>query len=386
MSAVAPLATDMYLPAMERIAESFGAEPFHMQLTLSAFFVAFSFGQLVYGPLSDTFGRKIPALFGIAIFALASLALNFTDDIAVFIALRFVQALGGCAGVVIARAVINDTFGVKDAAAAFALMMVVGSLAPMLAPTLGSFVENTFGWRFIFDVLAFCGVLLWLFVFFGLKESNRTRKSFSHKAILQGYKKVATDTKFLTFMFSGALAMSMIFAYIAGSSFVFMTHFGLTNSSYGLIFGLNALGMMTGSNINAFLVRRFSPYSILPYAFCAMSVFCVLLVVGGVLNLGFWVFEVNLFFMISSLGFVVPNVTSLAMARFKSLSGTASALFGFTQFALAGAVSALVGVVEANSPLPLALVMSGSLVCASVVYFAKHWFLVRRFFMRWRRK
>lgn len=382
MSSLAPLATDMYLPAMNDIALQLRASEFYAQLSLTAFFVAFSLGQLIYGPLSDIFGRKKPILAGVAIFTLASIACIFVDNIAVFIALRFLQALGGCAGVVIARAVINDTFELKEAASAFALMMIVGALAPMLAPSVGSFLENFFGWRSIFTALSFLGGLLLLAVWLFLAESHTTRAAFSLSAVTHAYAVVGTDKCFASYVLVGALAMAMIFAYITGSSFVFMGHFELSNTAYGAIFGLNALAMMIGSAANAILAKRFSPFTLVSYALCGVLVLCVLLFVGSFFELGFIVFEVNLFCAMLCLGFIVPNVTSLAMARFKQLSGTASALFGFTQFALAGGVSALVGALNANSPLALSLVIILCLLLASLIYFASHWKLVRKSFKR----
>ncbi len=380
MSSLAPLATDMYLPAMSRIAADFAASPFYAQLSLTAFFVAFSVGQLVYGPLSDIFGRKAPILVGVAIFALASLGCIFTDNIIVFIVLRFVQALGGCAGVVIARAIINDTFELKDAASAFALMMVVGALAPMLAPSVGAAVQGYFGWQGIFALLAALGAVLFVAVCVLLRESIPQRVAFSLGGVARGYREVLGDARFRCYVLAGGLALAMMFAYISGSAFVFMSHFGLSGQAYSAVFGANALAMMLGSATNGILVRRLSPYDVLPYAFCAVGVLCAGLFVGSFLGLGFVVFEANLFLALLSLGFIVPNVTSLAMSRFKRLSGTASAIFGFTQFALAGAVSALVATLNANSPLPLSLVIIACLMLACVIYFREHWFLVRRFF------
>ncbi len=171
MSSIAPLSTDMYLPALSHVEQSFQTNSFLTQLSIASFFIAFALGQLIYGPLSDIFGRKIPALVGIFFFIVSSLFCVIIDDIYAFIALRFFEALGGCAGVVIARAIVNDLFEIKEAAGIFALMMVFSSLAPMLSPTFGGFLLEYFSWHSIFATLFALGILLFLMILFGLKES-----------------------------------------------------------------------------------------------------------------------------------------------------------------------------------------------------------------------
>ena len=171
MSAVAPLSTDMYLPALPSVQHSFETSEFLTQLSLASFFIAFALGQLIYGPLSDVFGRKKLACIGIVLFIFSSFTCVIVDNVYVFVAFRFLQGLGGCAGVVIARAVANDLFELKEAASVFALMMVVTSLAPMLSPFFGSILLGFFAWKSIFMALFILGILLLCFIVFGLKES-----------------------------------------------------------------------------------------------------------------------------------------------------------------------------------------------------------------------
>lgn len=167
MSSLAPLSTDMYLAALNRVQESFQTNPFFTQLSLASFFIAFAFGQLLYGPLSDTFGRKKPALIGMLIFITSSFGCVVIDNIYSFIILRFFEALGGCAGVVIARAIVNDLFDFEEAAGVYALMMVFSSFAPMLSPTLGAFLIQYFPWQSIFAFLFLLGIFLFLWCFLG---------------------------------------------------------------------------------------------------------------------------------------------------------------------------------------------------------------------------
>ena len=372
MSSIAPLSTDMYLPALSQVKQSFETSEFLTQLSLASFFIAFALGQLIYGPLSDVFGRKIPALVGIFIFMLSSLFCVIIDNIYVFIILRFFEALGGCAGVVIARAIVNDLFELKEAASIFALMMVFSALAPMLSPSFGGFLIEYFSWHSIFATLFGLGILLFLLIFFALKESapHLKRQKFSHKETLKSYRLVLKDKPFILYVSCASLVLAAMFAYITGSSFVFINFFGLSERDFGLLFGLNALGFVIFANINAKMVRKIDSEKILFYALIIMLISTLILFVNSLIKPNFWLFELSIFTSIALLGFIAPNTTTLAMARFKDHSGTASAVLGTSQFALAGVISFIVSAVGANTPVILALVMLICVVLANGVYFA----------------
>ena len=372
MSALAPLSTDMYLPALERVKQSFATSEFYAQLSVASFFVAFALGQLVYGPLSDKFGRKKPLYAGITLFIAASLACVSFDNIYAFIFFRFLQALGGCAGVVLARAIVNDKFELHEAAAMFALMMVVGSLAPMLAPTFGGFVLEFFPWQAIFTILFALGILLFIFIFFGLDESAEIKSdaAISVAAVARDYGEILRNKEFMRYTLGFAVAMSALFAYITGSSFIFLDYYGLSERAFGAIFGINALGMTLVSALNAKLVQKREPAALLNFGLIAMFAMSLILLACSMLDLPFICFELSLFALLSSLGFIAPNATTLAMALFKGgRSGAASAVLGTTQFAIAGAVSFIVGAVGANEPLLLAGVMIICALSANAIYF-----------------
>ena len=372
MSALAPLSTDMYLPALERVKQSFATSEFYAQLSVASFFVAFALGQLVYGPLSDKFGRKKPLYAGITLFIAASLACVSFDNIYAFIFFRFLQALGGCAGVVLARAIVNDKFELHEAAAMFALMMVVGSLAPMLAPTFGGFVLEFFPWQAIFTILFALGILLFIFIFFGLDESAEIKSdaAISVAAVARDYGEILRNKEFMRYTLGFAVAMSALFAYITGSSFIFLDYYGLSERAFGAVFGINALGMTLVSALNAKLVQKREPAALLNFGLIAMFAMSLILLACSMLDLPFICFELSLFALLSSLGFIAPNATTLAMALFKGgRSGAASAVLGTTQFAIAGAVSFIVGAVGANEPLLLAGVMIICALSANAIYF-----------------
>ena len=372
MSALAPLSTDMYLPALERVRQSFATSEFYAQLSVASFFVAFALGQLLYGPLSDKFGRKKPLYAGISLFIAASLACVSFDNIYAFIFFRFLQALGGCAGVVLARAIVNDKFELHEAAAMFALMMVVGSLAPMLAPTFGGFVLEFFPWQAIFTILFALGILLFVFIFFGLDESAEIKSDaeISAAAVARDYGEILRNKEFMRYTLGFAVAMSALFAYITGSSFIFLDYYGLSERTFGAVFGINALGMTLVSALNAKLVQKREPAALLNFGLIAMFAMSLILLACSMLGFPFICFELSLFALLSSLGFIAPNATTLAMALFKGgRSGAASAVLGTTQFAIAGAVSFIVGAVGANEPLLLAGVMIVCALSANAIYF-----------------
>ncbi|EMZ4951721.1 multidrug effflux MFS transporter [Campylobacter jejuni] len=371
MSSIAPLSTDMYLPALSHVEQSFQTNSFLTQLSIASFFIAFALGQLIYGPLSDIFGRKIPALVGIFFFIVSSLFCVIIDDIYAFIALRFFEALGGCAGVVIARAIVNDLFEIKEAAGIFALMMVFSSLAPMLSPTFGGILLEYFSWHSIFATLFALGILLFLMILFGLKESapHLKNKKFSHHEAMKSYKFVLSDKRFLVYILCASFALAAMFAYITGSSFVFTQFFSLSEQKFALLFGANALGFVIFANINARLVLKYESEKILAKALMIMFISTVILLVNAFFHPNFLLFQLSIFTSIAMLGFITPNTTTLAMARFKEHSGTASAVLGTVQFGFAGLISFVVGAINANTPIILAFVMCACVLVANMIYF-----------------
>jgi DHA1 family bicyclomycin/chloramphenicol resistance-like MFS transporter len=360
LTAFAPMSVDMYLPSLPAIGRGLRADMPMVQMTLAAFFVGLSLGQALYGPLADRFGRKAPLYGGIVLYVLASVACALAPDIESLIAARFVQAAGGCAGVVIARAVVRDLFEAQDAARMFSVLMLVMGAAPILAPVAGGQLLVQFGWRSIFWALAVFGSLCLLASLAWLPETHQAaRAELSLGGALRVYGRLLTDRRFLGYALGGGLAASGLFAYIAGSPFVFIELYGVPAQHYGWLFGTNALALIVGSQINRRLLRKHPAQRVLRVAGGVTLAFGILLLLLVSTGLGgFAGVALPLFGFVASLGFVFPNTTALALAPQSGRAGSASALLGALQFALATVASGLVGALHNATALPMAAVIA----------------------------
>ena len=380
MSALAPLATDMYLPSLGEVQASFATTQPRVQLTITAFFVAFACGQLVYGPVSDALGRRKPLAFGIALYTVTSFACALAPNIGMFVLLRFLQAIGGCSGVVIARAIINDRFDLKEGASVLAVMMMVGALAPMFAPSIGGIVAKYAPWQAVFVLLGIFGALLLAMMYVGLPETldEKSRSPMNITTVFEEYFAILDDRRFVILVLTLALPLAALFAYITAASFVFQDFYGLSAQAFGVVFGINALGSTVFATVNAKIVRKISPYIVLHYGFITMLVCVGMLMAGSFLGFGFWWFEVFLFLTNGMVGFIAPNATVLAMDRFRQNSGSASGLLGMMQFALAGVVSFLAGALHATTPAKLAALMGACILSGYAVYLLLHRYTFRK--------
>ncbi|MDP2227298.1 MAG: Bcr/CflA family multidrug efflux MFS transporter [Moraxellaceae bacterium] len=360
LTAVGPLSIDLYLPAFPAIAAEFRATG-AVELTLASFFTGLALGQLFYGPVSDRFGRKPPLYVGLALFVVASFGAAMAGSIEALIGWRFVQGLGGCAGMVIARAVVRDRCTPAEAARAFSMLILVMGLAPILAPLLGGAVVTWTGWRTLFVLLAGFGALCLVLVWRQLQESHDTSKK-THPLrlglVLRDYAALFADKSFMRYTLTSSLAFTGMFAYIAGSPHVLMQLHGISPQHYGWFFGSNALGLIAASQLNARLLRRLDMTVLLQRGVLAAALAgasLALLALADVLALPLLL--AGLFVYISSLGFISPNASAAALATQGSKAGTASALMGALQFVMATLAGASMSLWHDGSALPLAVVM-----------------------------
>ncbi|MBN3861849.1 multidrug effflux MFS transporter [Pseudomonas frederiksbergensis] len=366
LSAFGPLAIDFYLPAFPAMALAFGTDEKHVQLTLAAYFLGLSIGQLAYGPVADRFGRRIPLLTGVGLFTAASLACAYAPNLEWLIGARFVQALGGCAGMVIARAVVSDKCDAVGSAKVFSQLMLVMGLAPILAPMLGGLLVNTTGWQSIFIVLTGFSALAGLAVALGLPESlpaHIPRQPLS--GALRQYGRLLADPIFLGHALTGGVAIAGMFAYIAGSPFVFIKLYGVPAEHFGWLFGINAAGFILVAQLNARLLAKRGPAFLLSRTvWLYLAGGLALLAVSSLHTVHLWPLLIPLFVCIASLGCIVPNASACAMNGQGARAGSASAMLGCLQFSVAAGAAALVGVLHDGSAMPMAMVIS---LCAIVV-------------------
>lgn len=371
--AIGPMSIDMYLPAFPAIEKGLGAAAGSVQFTLATFFIGMALGQLVYGPVSDRFGRRRPLMVGLALFTLASVGCALSDSVSALAAWRFLQALGGCAGMVIVRAVVRDRCNARDAARAFSRLILVMGLAPMLAPLVGGWVVTALGWRGVFAVLTLYGLVCLAAVAFALPETHDTRHQppLRLARVAGDYLSLFASRAFLGYTLVGGLAFAGMFAYIAGSPFVLIELYGIPTQHFGWVFGLNALGFVLASQVNARLLKRMALTRLLRHGVwvpALVGVCLVLVALDG--HLAPYVVMLGFFLYISSLGFIGPNSSAAALATHGQLAGTASALMGAIQFGLATLAGALVGVWHDGSALPLMVLMA---LCGTGALLVHRW-------------
>ena len=364
LSAIGPFAIDMYLPALPSIGQSLNASMAAVQASLMAFFIALGLGQLIYGPVSDMVGRKLPIYFGLTLFGVSSIGCALAPDIRTLVILRFIQGLGACAGMVIPRAVVRDLHTGVDAARLMSMLMLVFSVCPILAPLAGSLMIEWSGWRSVFwtvTVLAMLGLVL---LATSLPETRppEQRVHSSVRSALAAYGVLLRDRYFLGLVFTGAFGMASFFIYLANSPFVLIDHYGLTPRQYSIAFAVNAASFIGVAQFTGRLARRFGLVAIVKMAVVGYAVTMALLLA---LNLmGMDRLDVLIFMMLIGFGFlglVVPSATVLALDKHGSIAGTASALMGTLQFVTGAAMMAIVGPFVDGSARPMVM---GIAVCS----------------------
>lgn len=365
LSAVGPFAIDMYLPALPVIGQSLQAQVGPVQWSLTAFFLALGIGQVVYGPVSDMFGRKPPLYFGLALFLVTSVGCALAGDIRTLVALRFLQGLGAAAGTVIPRAVVRDLHTGHEAARLMALLMLVFSVSPLLAPLMGSGVIALAGWRGVFWMVALLGLASLVLVHRALPETRpqaqRTASTLAHA--WAAYRTLLGHGRFLGLVGIGGFTLAGFFVFLAGSPFVFINHYGLSPVQYSLAFSINAAAFFASAQFTARLGRRFGLERVARWAASGAGAAMLLLWSHYLLGGDSLALLLALYFVASGfMGLVIPTTSVLALDDHGPIAGTASALMGMLQM-LAGTVAiGVTGLFATDSPLPMVSGMTAGLL------------------------
>lgn len=365
LTAIGPLSIDMYLPAFPEIAKSLHTSVAQVTLSLSSFFIGISFGQFLYGPLLERFGRKKPLYFGLCIYLLASVGCAFASSVNALIALRLLQALGGCVGMVASRAMIRDLFDVKENAKIFSTLMLVVAVSPIIAPTLGGYITAALGWHYVFVMLIIIAISILIGIYFLLPETKKPDPGFSLKPrpIIKSYASVITHPQFYTYALTAAISAASIYAYIGGSPHVFMELFHVNEKQYGWIFALIAMGLIGASQLNTVLLKNYTSEQIIKMALRCQSIIGAVMVLMIIFGWGdLFVIIFFIFIFLCCQGFVFPNASALSLASFAHNAGSASALLGGIQMGIGAGTSALVSLLQNNTALP----MTGIMACCAI--------------------
>ena len=365
---VTPFAIDMYLPAFSNIAVEFHTTTAEISLSLSTYFVGFALGQLIYGPLLDRLGRKRPLYAGLSIYVACSIGCAFAPDLNTLIALRFLEALGGCVAQVAAIAMVRDFFPVKQSARIFSLLFLMIGTSPLLAPTIGSAIVAALGWRWIFALLALLAFLILVITFFFLPEGHQPDRSVSLRAgpIVSGFWSILRDPQFLTYSLAGAFSFAGLFAFVAGSPIIFMDGYHMGTKAFGIVFAVLVMGFIGGNQVNVLLLRRFSSRRVFSTALVAQVLIGAVFLIGIRGNsLGLAATLALFFLFLSCIGLTYPNAAALALARFSVDAGRASALLGFLQTGTGALISMGIGLLGVHAV--IAMLSSTALIALLIL-------------------
>jgi DHA1 family bicyclomycin/chloramphenicol resistance-like MFS transporter len=357
LSAVGPLTTDMYLPSLPDIARHLDASTAQVQLTISAYLIGFAVGQIGYGPISDRHGRKPVLLCAIALYCVASLACALAPSVELLIAARFVQALGGSGGIVLARAMVRDLYSGSRAGRELSVIGAVMALAPVLAPMVGGLLQTGFGWRSVFSTLAGAGVagagVVWLLLPETLAQ--RAAEPVSVSSMATSYGIVARNPAYLAYLGLAASSYAGLFAWISGASFVLQDLYGLSAFTFGFAFAFGSIGYMAGSTLSARLSHRLGLDGVLGLGGLANAIGGLMMVGAvalGLTSAASLVLPIAIY--LAGLGMVLPQSIAGAMTPFPERAGAASSLLGFVQQSVAAVFGAIVGYLLGKSAWPLA--------------------------------
>lgn len=357
------LSIDLYLPAFPSMSKIFNTDIGHIQISISVFFAGFAFGQLVWGPLSDKKGRKPILYCGLLLFIIGATAIYFTSDIYVLWAMRFLQAFGGSAGIVIGRAIIIDLYDKQKSVTIFSQQSQISGIAPIIAPLLGSVFLKFWGWNSSFAFLVVMGLFTLFMVYQYVPETNSRiyfpDDSENDKRLKDQLKMIVSNRDFINSTMIGSIAFASLIIYISNAPFLFMELHGFSSSVFSFIFAFNSLALITAAYITPKLIKRISNTKLLFIATLVLLCACVLHILIAAVDISVGLEIVILFISLLAIGILFPITSAHALSPFKEGRGTAAALLGFMQLMVTFLMSGLIGLLEADSIIPMVVARTG---------------------------
>jgi len=363
LSTISPFAIDMYLSAFPKMAVALDTSTARISLSLSSYFAGLAAGQLMYGPLLDRFGRKWPLYAGLSLFVLASLACLLARNVEWLVGWRFVQAVGGCAAGVAAMTMVRDFFPARETAKIISLLILVISASPLLAPSIGTFVSERWGWQWVFIVLSSFVLVMMAVTAWVLPVGYEPDRSVELRPlpILRNYAAVLKEPQFLTYALAGAFAFAGLLVYVASSPIVFMEVFHVSAKQFGAIFAGLSVGFIGSNQINILLLRKYSSEQIFLGALLVACPVALVFLAGTMAGwFGLTGTLVLLFIALSCLGLAAPNGSALALVPFDRNIGSASAMLGFLQIGISGLAAASIGIFDSHTLLPVTLALAAT--------------------------
>ena len=367
LDTIAPLTIDMYLPAFTGMAADFGTSTARVSLSLTSYFIGLGVGQIIYGPFLDRYGRHTPVYVGMLIYILSCFGCVMSGSVEMLIAFRFMQALGGAVSAVAVRAMVRDYFTIDESPKIFSMLMLILSVSPLFAPSLGGIITQWLSWQWVFIILATIVTIILVLMrrFLPVRYVPDPSISLAIGPMLDTYAKILRNREFLTFTLATSFALGGLFIYLAGSTVILQERFQVTPQFYAILFALQSIGLIVGNKLNILLLKRYTSQRLFFAAVTIQLVSALIYFTGSIFDWYGVYSTISFFFvLLLCLGMTFPNGAASALAPFNNNLGSASSLMGFLQTCLGGLMSAAVGLFNAHGSLPVATMLFACALCA----------------------
>lgn len=370
IGALTPFAIDMYLPAMPAIAKDMGVEAGSVQITLTIYTAGFAIGQLIHGPLADSFGRRPVLLSGIFFFAIGSVVCALATDVEMLTYVRAAQGFAGAAAAVIIQAVVRDMFEREEFARTMSFIILVITVAPLVAPMVGGYLSTWFGWRSVFWFLTLFAVLVSLAVFWKIPETldKEKRQPLRLKTTLRNYLRLSMNPVVIGLVLSGAFSFAGMFAFLTAGSFVYIDIYGVSATLFGYLFGLNIVCLIIMTSINGKVVKRFGSHAMLRFALTVQLLAGIGLFVGWALDVGLWGIVPFVMCYVGTLSTIGSNSMALLLSGYPDMAGTASSLAGTLRFGMGSIIGSIVAAMPGDVAWPMIMMMSLCALLSALLY------------------